>query len=174
MPLLSLSKAENERAMKNMQTWFDEYGESHQNGTNKLIHWICVPSIFFSLIGLLSLIPHDFLNSFASIGVAPYLHFGTLLIIVGIVFFVRISIPMAIGMIFVSSLVLFLVKKVNLIWPDNAGWIFFSIFAIAWVGQFIGHKIEGKKPSFFDDLKFLMIGPAWLLGFIYKKLGISY
>ena len=48
------------------------------------------------------------------------------------------------------------------------------IFVIAWIGQFIGHKIEGKKPSFFEDIQFLLIGPAWLLSFIYNKLGIKY
>ena len=54
-------------------------------------------------------------------------------------------------------------------------WIFsVIIFVIAWIGQFIGHKIEGKKPSFIEDLQFLLIGPAWLLSFIYKKIGIKY
>ncbi|RYG26994.1 MAG: DUF962 domain-containing protein, partial [Chitinophagaceae bacterium] len=48
------------------------------------------------------------------------------------------------------------------------------IFVVAWVGQFIGHKIEGKKPSFFDDLRFLLIGPIWLLHFICKKVGLPY
>ena len=48
------------------------------------------------------------------------------------------------------------------------------IFAVAWVGQFVGHKIEGKKPSFLEDLQFLLIGPAWLLHFIYKKIGVQY
>jgi uncharacterized membrane protein YGL010W len=52
--------------------------------------------------------------------------------------------------------------------------IYIIVFIIAWIGQFIGHKIEGKKPSFFDDLKFLLIGPAWLLSFIYNKIGIKY
>ena len=56
----------------------------------------------------------------------------------------------------------------------NALGFFLWMFAIAWIGQFIGHKIEGAKPSFLDDLKFLLIGPAWLLSFIYKKLGIKY
>ena len=49
-----------------------------------------------------------------------------------------------------------------------------SLFLIAWIGQFIGHKIEGAKPSFFDDIKFLLIGPAWLIAFIYQKIGIKY
>ena len=46
------------------------------------------------------------------------------------------------------------------------------IFILGWIGQFIGHKIEGQKPSFFEDIQFLLIGPAWLLSFIYKKLGV--
>ena len=49
-----------------------------------------------------------------------------------------------------------------------------AVFVVAWIGQFIGHKIEGKKPSFFEDLKFLLVGPAWLLGFVYRRLGIPY
>ena len=49
-----------------------------------------------------------------------------------------------------------------------------GIFVVAWIFQFIGHKIEGKKPSFFKDLQFLMIGPAWLLGFVYRKIGLKY
>ena len=49
-----------------------------------------------------------------------------------------------------------------------------AIFVLAWIGQFIGHKIEGEKPSFFEDLQFLLIGPDWLLGAIYQKLGIRY
>ena len=48
------------------------------------------------------------------------------------------------------------------------------LFVVAWIGQFIGHKLEGAKPSFFKDLQFLLIGPAWLLSFIYKKMGIAY
>jgi uncharacterized membrane protein YGL010W len=49
-----------------------------------------------------------------------------------------------------------------------------ALFIVAWIFQFIGHKIEGKKPSFFKDLQFLLIGPAWLLSFIYQKVGIRY
>jgi uncharacterized membrane protein YGL010W len=53
-------------------------------------------------------------------------------------------------------------------------WASIGIFVMAWIGQFIGHKIEGAKPSFIEDLQYLMIGPAWLLHFIYKKIGIPY
>ena len=45
---------------KSVHEWLDEYGKSHQNPINKRIHWICVPLIMLSLIGLLSSIPHEF------------------------------------------------------------------------------------------------------------------
>lgn len=160
--------------MRSMQEWFDLYGESHQNSVNKLVHWICVPSIFFSLIGLLSVIPHAFINDYFNEAWQAYMHFGTLLIIIGLIFYIRTSLSMAVGMATVSAIVLYLVKLVNLEFQESAVWIYLGIFVIAWVGQFIGHKIEGKKPSFFEDLQFLLIGPAWLLGFIYKKVGLRY
>lgn len=158
--------------MNTMQEWFDRYGESHLNPVNKAFHWICVPVIFVSIIGLLSQVPMPW--QAPDTGVFPYLHWGTLLVLAGLVFYLRISISMSIGMFIVSALSLYIVKRLNLDYVDNALGIYFSAFVLAWIGQFIGHKIEGKKPSFFDDLKFLMIGPAWLLGFIYRKLGLRY
>ena len=80
---------------------------------------------------------------------------------------------MMIGMFIFSSICLQII-----VWIDRLNtplWsIALTIFVGAWIGQFIGHKLEGKKPSFFNDLQFLMIGPAWLMGFIYRKLNIKY
>ena len=122
---------------------------------------------------MLASIPHDFLNSWASEGWQPYLHFGTLLILFGLIFYLRLSIPIFLGIAIFSALCLYLTKLMAgldiALWQSSLG-----IFVLAWIGQFIGHNIEGAKPSFLDDLKFLMIGPAWILGFIYKKLGIKY
>lgn len=159
--------------MKPIQTWFDEYAESHQNPTNKLFHWLCIPLIVFSLLGLLASIPSEFLQSFFPGLIRPYIHFGSILLLGSLIFYARLSIPMAIGRLVFSFLCL-----QGIIWIGNLEYplwlISLIIFVIAWIGQFIGHQIEGKKPSFIKDLQFLMIGPAWLLGFIYKKLGISY
>ena len=49
-----------------------------------------------------------------------------------------------------------------------------ALFVVGWIIQFVGHKIEGQKPSFFEDLQFLLIGPLWLLSDVYRRLGISY
>ena len=156
-----------------IQDWFDQYGEHHQNPINKAIHWVCVPSIFFSLIGLLSLISLDSGSELMPEYLNEQLHMGTLLIIFGLIFFSRLSWPITIGMAIVSFLILKGVTEMHRV-GLNVLSVNLWIFGIAWIGQFIGHKIEGAKPSFFDDVKFLMIGPAWLLSFIYKQLGIKY
>lgn len=153
-----------------MQDWLDAYGVSHQNPINKWIHWVCVPTIFVSLIGLLSLIPFPNIIGETSL----FIHFGTLLLAVGLVFFIRLSLVMAITMALISIGSLFLVFQVNFYVESQAIWWYFGAFSLAWVGQFMGHKIEGEKPSFFDDLKFLLIGPAWLAAFVLQKLQIRY
>lgn len=154
---------------RSIQMWFDEYGESHQNHTNKMIHWICVPTIFFCVVGLLASIPPAELPW---IGQIPWAK-----IIVGlalVLFYLPRSITLTIGMAIWSYFCLWLSKFLiaNAPWPLWA--ICTTLFVLAWIGQFYGHKIEGKKPSFLKDLQFLMIGPAWLMGFIYRKLGVAY
>ena len=155
--------------MKDIQTWLDQYGESHKNKTNKLIHWICVPSIFFSILALLSLINIPILQHWLAVENS---NLASIFIFLGLLFYLRLSFAMFIGITLFTMLCL---KGIFIL--DQVGYKFeiaLGIFIIAWIGQFIGHKIEGKKPSFFDDLKFLLIGPAWLISFIYQKLRIKY
>ncbi|HVI49048.1 MAG TPA: Mpo1-like protein [Chitinophaga sp.] len=147
--------------MKTIQQWLDDYGASHRNHTNKLIHWICVPAIFFSIVGFLYAIP---LGSTLTVA-----HIALLLLLI---YYARLSPSLAAGMLIIGIVCLWLWRLVALahvvIWQAAL-----AIFVLAWIGQFIGHKIEGAKPSFFKDLQFLLIGPAWLMSFIYKKAGIK-
>ena len=146
---------------KTVQDWLDEYGESHQNPINKSIHWICVPLIMLSLIGLLWHIPGN-----------SIINLGTIFIVFACIYYLWMSFVMFIGMLFVGVLLVYGVQYLETLsyplWKTSL-----IIFIIAWIGQFIGHKIEGKKPSFFKDIQFLLIGPVWLLSFIYKKLNIK-
>ena len=160
--------------MKTMQQWFHEYGLSHQNPTNKLIHWICVPLIFFSITGLLASIPSGALQQLFPAPVQPYIHFGTVLLLLGLLFYLRLSVAMFLGMALVSAAVLWAVHAVEAASGTPLWLICLVVFVLAWVGQFYGHRVEGKKPSFLKDLQFLLVGPGWLLGFIYRKLGIPY
>lgn len=158
--------------MKSAEEWFNAYGVSHKNKTNKLIHWICVPLIFFTLLGLLSEIPAGGLKSFFPENIQPFIHYGTVVVIIGLLFYARLSASLTFGMFLFSGLNLWIISLLNQA-GIHVGYLSLTIFVLAWIGQFIGHKIEGAKPSFFEDLQFLLIGPIWLLQFIYKKVGIS-
>lgn len=157
--------------MKSIDTWLNEYGESHQNPTNKLVHWVCVPFIFFSIVGFFWEIKLPVELPIA--GGIP-LNGAMIALFVIFLYYTFLSLPIAAGMFLFSTLCL----AGNYV-IDQAGiapvWLVsIIIFVVAWVGQFIGHNIEGKKPSFFKDLQYLMIGPAWLMSFLYQKLGIKY
>lgn len=143
-----------------------EYGESHQNHLNKSIHWFCVPIIFFSIFGLLRSIPFPFH--------VPYLSWASIILVLALIYYITLSVPLTLGFILWSAIVVF---GNELLYQNGTQFLLFfslGVFVLAWVGQFIGHGIEGKKPSFLKDLQFLMIGPAWLMHFIYKKLHIKY
>ena len=160
--------------MRTIDEWISEYGESHKNSTNKMIHWFCVPLIMLSLLALIEIIPFPLytIELFRIKGQSIYLNWTTLFLIFAVIFYIRLSLSIAIGMLLVAVLMLYSITWIKIY--DPSVWkLSLVIFVLAWIGQFIGHKIEGKKPSFFEDLQFLLIGPAWLLSFIYNKLGIK-
>lgn len=152
--------------MKTFNEWLSAYGVSHQNPTNKLIHWVCVPTIMFSLLGLLSSIPFPAEKT-------VLLNWAGVFIFLTLLFYLRLSFSIFLGFVFVGGAMLWGNHRLALS-GVNLPLLSIVLFVVAWIGQFIGHKIEGKKPSFFEDLQFLLIGPAWLLHFIYKKTGIPY
>jgi len=155
--------------MNNADTWLDNYAVSHQNPVNKAIHWVCVPVIVVSLVGLLWSIPVP--EAFRQI--SPALNWGTTFLLAAVVYYFIMSIPLALGMLPVVLAITLAVA-----WLDSldASLLLLSIvlFVAAWIGQFIGHQIEGKRPSFFEDLQYLMIGPLWILAAVYRRLGIPY
>ncbi|MBO6151153.1 MAG: DUF962 domain-containing protein [Acinetobacter sp.] len=136
--------------MKTMNQWFDEYSESHQNKTNKAIHWVCVPTILFSIIGILA-------------------HFSALLtallLLLSFVFYARLDLILAVAMAALLVVMAWLIYTL----PVGVGF-YIGLFVLAWIGQFYGHKVEGKKPSFFKDLQFLLIGPVWCMDAYLGKL----
>jgi uncharacterized membrane protein YGL010W len=151
--------------MKSINEWLSEYGESHQNATNKKVHFICVPLIFFSIIGLLYSVK---LTRLFEIEITLA---HTMLLGVAIYYFF-LSAPIAIGMILYSAFCLTLCFIIE----QSIGHLFvisILLFILAWITQFYGHNIEGKKPSFLKDMQFLLIGPAWIMSFVLKKMGFT-
>ena len=159
--------------MRRIDELLAEDGESHQNKTNKAIHRICVPLIFFSIVGLIASIPSGMVQNVMGQG-NPYANWATVTLALILIYYVTLSIPLSVGMMLFGALCLFLARTLMQIEVAPLWLISIVIFALARIGQFYGHKVEGKKPSFFKDVQFLLIGPAWLMHFIYKRLGIPY
>ena len=141
--------------MRKVDELLGRYGESHRNPANKAIHWVCVPAIMWSVLaGLWAASP---MAAWTAIALA-------------FAFYLWLSLPIALGMLVVSVAMIYpLTSLGGDVLPVAA-----VVFVAAWIGQFIGHAIEGRKPSFFEDVKFLLVGPAWLLSDLYRKLGIRY
>ena len=157
------------RAMRTVEQLFGEYGESHTNPRNELLHFICVPAIVLTVIGFLWSIPVP--AAFTEI--SPWLNWATITMALAIVYYFRLSLALGVGAALGLSILAYIVSFLDtLAWPL---WLTcLVIFVVAWIGQFVGHSIEGKRPSFFKDLQFLLIGPLWLLAAAYRKIGLSY
>ena len=140
--------------MRSDAEWFALYGESHQNKTNKMIHYVCVPAILYSVFGLLDALSQgSYLNLPVSLAIP--------LLIGGGIFYLRLNWKLGVVTLFICMTMVFSLR----FYPSDVFQLRMhaAIFVIAWIFQFIGHKIEGKKPSFIEDLAFLFIGPLWII-----------
>jgi uncharacterized membrane protein YGL010W len=146
-----------------------EYGESHQNPVNEAIHWVCVPVIVWTVLALIWSLPVP-----AVFGNVANLNWMTLLLAASVLYYLVVSWQLAIGFLAYAAVCVGLVRWYEVSFSLPLWQFALGVFVLAWIGQFWGHKIEGKKPSFFKDVQFLLIGPVWLLHFVYKKLGIAY
>ncbi|WP_422361785.1 DUF962 domain-containing protein [Reichenbachiella sp.] len=160
--------------MRKIDQLLSEYGESHQNPTNKLIHWICVPAIFWSIVGLFWSIPNDWLVVVFSKTHSPFLNWATIVLMAVLMYYFTLSFSLFVGMAVAVMGFLYLTLFVEQLGIAPVWQVSIAVFVIAWVGQFYGHNVEGKKPSFLKDVQFLLVGPAWLMHFIYKKIGLPY
>ena len=153
---------------RSIDRWFESYSGDHRNDTNQLIHVFAVPAILWSVVALLWCIPMFgtlFRNGIWA-GLAMFASW---------VFYNRLSRPIGYGML----VVFFVIGCICRLIEQRYGlqtllYSAIAVFVVAWIAQFIGHKIEGKKPSFFTDLIYLMIGPIWVLSKFYRKMGWKY
>ena len=137
-------------AARKLDQLLAHYGQSHRNPRNERIHFVAIPLIMLSLLGLLS-------------SAHPWLAYG--FAGASLIYYARLSLPVLLCMAAVSAVALALVHAMgDWVLPESA-----AIFVGAWIAQFVGHKIEGKKPSFFEDLQYLWIGPVFVLDKLLEK-----
>lgn len=150
--------------MKPIQSWLDEYSSSHRNPTNKKLHWACIPPIVFSVFGMLRVLPFG----------DAVINGGTIAVGLTLAYYCLLSWRLALGMVGVFALLYLGVEYSYSHLAIGAHMqLMVAVFVIAWIGQFIGHMLEGAKPSFFKDLQFLLIGPLWLLADLYRRLHLG-
>ena len=149
--------------------WFDSYSGDHRNETNQRIHVIAVPAILWSVIALLWCIPVPPGGWFKPGIFAALAMFGAWM------FYFNASRALGFGMLAMFVAMSWLTWWMY--WALGARTLLFvavAVFVVAWIAQFIGHKIEGRKPSFLTDLTYLLIGPAWVLAMGYRKFGLTW
>ncbi|CAN5346629.1 DUF962 domain-containing protein [soil metagenome] len=155
--------------MRTVEQWLSSYADSHEHRIHGLWHWVWMALVVLSLIGLLWSIPVP--QEFAKI--SPALNWATAFLMAAVVYYFVLSPVLALGLLPVLAGLVLIV-----IWLDGLQpplWLIsFGIFVGAWTGRFIGHALEGSRPSFFRDMQLLMLGPAWLLAAIYRRLRIPY
>lgn len=143
---------------------FAAYSDDHRNATNQQLHVLCVPAIVWSLLAMLYVVP------------VPGLPSGTLaavLTLASVVFWLWLSLPLGLGMVAIMFGTFVLTGSLyESLGSQGLLYVGAGVFVLAWIGQFIGHHIEGKRPSFFTDLVYLMIGPVWVLGKAYRRLSL--
>ena len=131
------------------------YGQSHQNPRNELIHFIAIPLIMLSLVGMM-------------FALHPFVAYAFMA--ASMVYYARLSVVFLLAMLVWSVVAVALLMALgSLVLPVSI-----AIFVGAWILQFIGHKIEGKKPSFFEDIQYLWVGPLFVLSKLFGKLGLKW
>jgi len=151
--------------MQAIQTWLDNYSRDHQHPTNRLLHWICVPLIAWSAVALLWTVPVPSLLG------RPGL-WAVALLVAAFAWYWKHSHRLGGAMlVFMLLLALSCEGLFRLLGPANLRGLALGVFVLAWIGQFIGHKIEGRRPSFLTDLAYLLVGPAWLMDKLLRRFG---
>ena len=149
------TSADGATPMRRVDQLLAHYGESHRNPVNELIHVVAVPLIMLSLLGLLQ-------------SIHPWVPW--VVVALSLVYYARLSGVFLLSMLVLALLMLAAVRAMgDAVLPWSVG-----IFVLAWIAQFIGHHVEGKKPSFFEDLQYLLVGPLFVLSVIYRRIGVRW
>jgi uncharacterized membrane protein YGL010W len=154
--------------MQSLDSLLQEYGDSHKTLTNKIIHWICVPVIVWTVVAFLWIIPFP---SAWNIQDVP-LNWAVVGLVLAQIYYFSLSLKLGIGLLLYNLFMLWITALTELNAATPLWQIAVVLFIVAWIGQFIGHLVERKRPSFFKDVQFLLVGPAWLMAALYRAMGL--
>jgi len=154
-------------AQRSMRDWLDSYSQDHQHPINRLLHWICVPLIVWSAIALMwtAPVPPSLLKRGA---------WAVFAIVLAFAWYWkrshRLGAALLIALALFAAVCAWTFEQLG---PAAMRWLAIGVFVAAWIGQFIGHLFEGRRPSFFTDLAYLLVGPAWLMDKLLNRIGVQ-
>ena len=157
----------SDSARPGMRGWLESYAGDHRHPVNQRLHELCVPLILWSAIALLWTVPVPALlgrPGFWSVAAqvlafAWYWKHSR-----------RLGGAMFVAFVLLDLLTAWLFAELG---ASALRWSAVAVFAVAWVGQFVGHAVEGRRPSFLTDLSYLLVGPAWLMDKLLRRLGLG-
>lgn len=152
---------------RSMRDWLDSYSQDHQHPINRLLHWICVPLIVWSVMALLwtAPVPTSLLRPGA---------WAVFAIVLAFAWYWKRSHRLGAALLITLAIFALICAWVfEQLGPVSMRWLIVGVFVAAWIGQFVGHLFEGRRPSFFTDLAYLLVGPAWLMDKLLNRLGLK-
>ncbi|MFC0516309.1 Mpo1-like protein [Mucilaginibacter angelicae] len=154
--------------------YFREYEEAHQEKVNQVIHYICIPTLAFSVFGLIWSIPFPHL---AFLGVYNgYFNWASFVIAIAIYFYLKLSPIISYFILFI--LLGFSYGIMELVsWQQAGGpamWLLcISVFIPSLSALLIGNIREPQYATKGLNIKSLIIAPAYLLNQLLNKLRIK-
>lgn len=153
--------------MSETDRWLSDYGESHADIRNPGIYWLSVPVLVLGTVGMLWSLPVPE----AFVRISPVINWGSVFLMAAVVYYFVISVSLAIGMLpFVAGVIAVQLWLEDSSW--SLPWVSTGILAAAIAGLWLGRLPNGGIRAVLDDIQHMMIGPAWLLANLYRRLGI--
>jgi len=153
--------------MSETDGWLKLYEDTHQDLTYPVIFWAAVPMVVLGTVGIMWTlpIPDEFFD------ISPLLNWGTAFLMAAAVYYFIISVSLAIGMlpffIGIAAIQTWLVQS-----DFSPLRVSIGLFVAGVIGLWMGHRNKSSLRPVLQDLQLMMIGPAWLLSVLYRRIGI--
>jgi uncharacterized membrane protein YGL010W len=160
---------------RKIDVYFDRLDASHQNPTNRLLHWFFVPVMVLGLLGMAWALPFPHIGFIGKY--SGFFNWASFVIAFAMYYYLKLSPLLSYFALFLLFGLSYGVMQLELY--EKAGGPPLALVSVivlfaGLAGQYIGGKIEDKEQSFNDDTKLLAITPLWVLYSLTKKFGLRY
>lgn len=153
--------------MSETHDWLKRYEDSHLELRYPMLYWAAVPMVVLGTVGVLWTLPVP--GEFYEI--SPLLNWGSAFLMAAAVYYFIISVPLAIGML---PFTLGVAAWQH--WLETSDFsplrVSAGLLLAGIIGLWLGRRRQWSVGPLLQDLQMMMIGPAWLLSVLYRRIGI--